>query len=193
VSSVTVATLALAGTGAVVALHGSSGTSGTSGTSEAAAPVTVTSASLAGTLSGPANKVTLAAFSRDGRYLATEELDTTSLADRFFIWDLSSRAHVGTLTAPKGYILAGPPVFSDDSTSVTALAIQAVKTPVSASTPVDVERWDVATGRRTTVLSETFPQTRPLAAFSTASLSRDGTTVAIEDRTSPPSTSGTPA
>jgi WD40 repeat protein len=67
-------------------------------------------------------------------------------------------------------------VVSADDQSVTEMAIRSYPSP----TPVQVYRWDLTTGKRTTVLTVDSPEKTWAAVFGTTSLSGDGSKLLVE-------------
>jgi serine/threonine-protein kinase len=167
-----VAVLAAAGIGTAAALSGSQSPNGNGGHH----PAAYTAASLSGSLSAPGNNIAEAAFSPDGTVLVTDEFNNKSAVDSFFVWDTSSHQHLRTLTLPSDYVSASNPVISADNKTVTDMAIRSYPDSV----PVQVYRWDLSTGQRTTIFAVNSPEKKWGAAYGTTTLSGDASKLIIE-------------
>jgi hypothetical protein len=170
---ITIAVVAAAGIGTAVALGGSQSPGPNNNGGHA---LSYAAASLGGSLSAPGNNVGEAAFSQDGSILVTDEFNNKSSADSFYVWDTASRKHLSTLALPGDYVSASNPVISADDKTVTELAIRSYPD----STPVQVYRWDLATGARTTIFAVNSPEKTWGAAYGTTTLSGDGRTLLVE-------------
>jgi hypothetical protein len=174
-----VAVLAAAGIGTGVALSGSSSKppvqpGGNGGGQQRA--LSYTMATMTAPLRAPGNNTAEAAFSQDGKLLVTDEFDNKLTVDSFFVWDTATRKHVRTLSLPGDYVSASNPVISADDQSVTEMAIRSYPTPA----PVQVYRWDLTTGQRTTALTVSSPEKTWSAVYATTSLSGDGSKLLVE-------------
>jgi serine/threonine-protein kinase len=173
---ISLAVLAAAGIGAAAALSGSNSNSPGPNNDGGQHGLAYTAASLGGPLSVPGNNVGEAAFSQDGTILVTDEFNNKSAVDSFYVWDTASRKHLTTLALPGDYVSASNPVISADNKTVTEMAIRSYPD----STPVQVYRWDLSTGKRTTIFAVNSPEKTWGAVYGTTSLSGDGTKLLIE-------------
>jgi serine/threonine protein kinase len=174
---VTVAVFAAAGIGAAVALSGSQSTPpGPPNNHGGQHGLAYTGASLGGPFSAPGNNIAEAAFSADGTILVTDEFNNKSAVDSFYVWDTASRKHLRTLPLPSDYVSASNPVISADNKTVTEMAIRTYP----SSSPVQVYRWDLSTGSRTTVFAVNSPEKTWGAVYGTTTLSGDGSKLLVE-------------
>jgi hypothetical protein len=174
VGGVTVAVLAAAGTGAAVALSGSQATPPNNNGGQHG--LAYTSAALAGPFSAPGNNIAEAAFSQDGTILVTDEFNNKSTVDSLYVWDAASREHLRTLSIPSDYVSASNPVISADDKTVTEMAIRTYP----SSSPVQVYRWDLTSGKRTTIFAVNSPEKTWGAVYGTTTLSGDGSKLLVE-------------
>jgi WD40 repeat protein len=176
IAGLSAAVLAAAGIGAGVALSGSppKPPGGDGGGQQHA--LSFAMATMIAPMRVPGYNTAEAAFSQDGKLLVTDEFNNKSTVDGFFVWDTASRKHLSTLALPSDYVSASNPVVSADDQSVTEMAIRSYPSP----SPVQVYRWDLATGKRTAILTVGSPEKTWAAVFGTTSLSGDGSKLLVE-------------
>jgi serine/threonine-protein kinase len=164
--------LAIGGAGTLVLAAAGVGVALASGVIGPQAP----SATVTGTIAISSTAVPVsAAFSPDGSLVAiAEQASGRNDNGNIVIANTSTGTDVATLTLPAQAVVASAPVFSSDDKTITALVQPALAT--SSASPGGVDRWDISTGSRSTLLplpQGTFDE--PLT------LSPDGGTLMAQD------------